>query len=203
MNYDDAFKHYKEGTASDEEKEFVKQEIAKARALASLLEDDSVSANAAEIKRADAAEIKAAKKEFSWRGLLIGLIAMIVLIAAVGIVLGCVFGAAAGYANDNITVSKEDAVNYAIAAAYADAISVQYGTAFVGENTFYLDERFNDIDRKFRIESDLQQSYYVYEIEVKGFDEAGYEWEYKIGVNTRTGNCMVLERDKDFKGVRL
>ena len=203
MNYDDAFKHYKEGTASDEEKEFVKQEIAKARALASLLEDDSVSANAAEIKRADAAEIKAAKKEFSWRVLLFGLIAIILLIAAVGIVLGCVFGTAAGYANANITVSKEDAVNYAIAAAYADAISVQYGTAFVGENTFYLDERFNDIDRKFRIESDLQQSYYVYEIEVKGFDEAGYEWEYKIGVNTRTGNCMVLERDKDFKGVRL
>ena len=82
MNYDDAFKHYKEGTANDEEKEFVKQEIAKARALASLLEDDSVSANAAEIKRADAEEIKAAKKEFSWRGMLIGLIAMIVLIVA-------------------------------------------------------------------------------------------------------------------------
>ena len=139
MNYDDAFKHYKEGTANDEEKEFVKQEIAKARALASLLEDDSVSANAAEIKRADAEEIKAAKKEFSWRGMLIGLIAMIVLIVAVGVVLGCVFGAAAGYANDSIAVTKEAAVEYAKAAAYADATDPnKFGPAvFVGDNTFF------------------------------------------------------------------
>lgn len=204
MNYDDAFKHYKEGTANDEEKEFVKQEIAKARALASLLEDDSVSANAAEIKRADAEEIKAAKKEFSWRGMLIGLIAMIVLIVAVGVVLGCVFGAAAGYANDSIAVTKEAAVEYAKAAAYADATDPKkFGQAvFVGDNTFFLDEKYSDIDRKFNIEANLQQSYYTYSIEVKGYDENGFEWEYKIGVDTRTGNCIVLDFEKELKGTR-
>ena len=204
MNYDDAFKHYKEGTANDEEKEFVKQEIAKARALASLLEDDSVSANAAEIKRADAEEIKAAKKEFSWRGMLIGLIAMIVLIVAVGVVLGCVFGAAAGYANDSIAVTKETAVEYAKAAAYADATDPnKFGPAvFVGDNTFFLDEKYSDIDRKFNIEANLQQSYYTYSIEVKGYDENGFEWEYKIGVDTRTGNCIVLDFEKELKGTR-
>lgn len=204
MNYDDAFKHYKEGTANDEEKEFVKQEIAKARALASLLEDDSVSANAAEIKRADAEEIKAAKKEFSWRGMLIGLIAMIVLIVAVGVVLGCVFGAAAGYANDSIAVTKEEAVEYAKAAAYADATDPnKFGPAvFVGDNTFFLDEKYSDIDRKFNIEANLQQSYYTYSIEVKGYDENGFEWEYKIGVDTRTGNCIVLDFEKELKGTR-
>lgn len=204
MNYDDAFKHYKEGTANDEEKEFVKQEIAKARALASLLEDDSVSANAAEIKRADAEEIKAAKKEFSWRGMLIGLIAMIVLIVAVGVVLGCVFGAAAGYANDSIAVTKEAAVEYAKAAAYADATDPnKFGPAvFVGDNTFFLDEKYSDIDRKFNIEANLQQSYYTYSIEVKGYDENGFEWEYKIGVDTRTGNCIVLDFEKELKGNR-
>lgn len=204
MNYDDAFKHYKEGTANDEEKEFVKQEIAKARALASLLEDDSVSANAAEIKRADAEEIKAAKKEFSWRGMLIGLIAMIVLIVAVGVVLGCVFGAAAGYANDSIAVTKEAAVEYAKAAAYADATDPSnFGPAvFVGDNTFFLDEKYSDIDRKFNIEANLQQSYYTYSIEVKGYDENGFEWEYKIGVDTRTGNCIVLDFEKELKGTR-
>ena len=204
MNYDDAFKHYKEGTANDEEKEFVKQEIAKARALASLLEDDSVSANAAEIKRADAEEIKAAKKEFSWRGMLIGLIAMIVLIVAVGVVLGCVFGAAAGYANGSIAVTKEEAVEYAKAAAYADATDPKkFGQAvFVGDNTFFLDEKYSDIDRKFNIEANLQQSYYTYSIEVKGYDENGFEWEYKIGVDTRTGNCIVLDFEKELKGTR-
>lgn len=204
MNYDDAFKHYKEGTANDEEREFVKQEIAKARALASLLDDDSVSANAAEIKRADAEEIKAAKKEFSWRGMLIGLIAMIVLIVAVGIVLGCVFGAAAGYAKESIAITKEASVNYAIEAAYADATNAtKYGAAvFVGENTFFLDEQYADIDRKFNIEADLQMSYYTYEVEVKGYDDNGFEWEYKIGVDTRTGNCIVLDFEKDFRGYR-
>lgn len=204
MNYDDAFKHYKEGTANEEEREFVKQEIAKARALASLLEDDSVSANAAEIKKADAEEIKAAKKEFSWRGMLVGLIALIVLIVAVGVVLGCVFGAAAGYAEDSIKVSKEDAVEFAKAAAYADATSsAKFGNAvFTGENTFFLDEKFSDIDRKFNIESDLRQSYYTYEIEVKAYDEDGFEWEYKIAVDTRTGNCMVLDFERDYKRVR-
>ena len=204
MNYDDAFKHYKEGTANDEEKEFVKQEIAKARALASLLEDDSVSANAAEIKRADAEEIKAAKKEFSWRGMLIGLIAMIVLIVAVGVVLGCVFGAAAGYANDSIAVTKEAAVEYAKAAAYADGTDPsKFGQAvLVGDSTFFLDEKYSDIDRKFNIEANLQQSYYTYSIEVKGYDENGFEWEYKIGVDTRTGNCIVLDFEKELKGTR-
>lgn len=204
MNYDDAFKHYKEGTANEEEREFVKQEIARARALASLLEDDSVSANAAEIKMADAEEIKAAKKEFSWRGMLAGLIAVIVLIVAVGVVLGCVFGAAAGYASDNIVVSKETAVENAKVAAYADATDpAKFGAAaFVGENTFILDEKFSDIDRKFNIEGDLRQSYYTYEIELKAYDENGFEWEYKIGVNTRTGNSIVLGFDREFKGYR-
>lgn len=201
MNYDDAFKHYKEGTANDEEREFVKQEIAKARALASLLEDDSVSANAAEIKRADAEEIKAAKKEFSWRGMLVGLIAMIVLIVAVGIVLGCVFGAAASYAKDSIVVTREAAATYAVEAAYADATnSTKYGAAvFVGENTFFLDEKYSDIDRKFNLETDLKKSYYTYEVEVKGYDDNGFEWDYKIGVDSRTGNCIVLDFDRDFE----
>lgn len=53
MNYEDAFRHYREGTATEEEKEFVLEEIAKAKALSNFLEDEGLNVKSAPIKEAD------------------------------------------------------------------------------------------------------------------------------------------------------
>ena len=175
MKYDDAFTHYKDGTANDEEKEFVEQELAKARALVSMLDDDSVAARPAEVKRAEAAEVKEAKKQFSWHRLMIGLVAIIVLLVAVGAL--------------------------AIQAAYEDAVSSEWGaTAFVGENNFRLDERPDEVDRKFVLGSNIKDSYYVYEIDVKGWDENRVEWEYEIDIDARSGGALIVKVERDHEG---
>ena len=201
MKYDDAFTHYKDGTANDEEKEFVEQELAKARALVSMLDDDSVAARPAEVKRAEAAEVKEAKKQFSWHRLMIGLVAIIVLLVAVGAVLGGVFGAAGAYAKNSVAISSEEAVALAIQAAYEDAVSSKWGaTAFVGENNFRLDERPDEVDRKFVLGSNIKDSYYVYEIDVKGRDENGVEWEYEIDIDARSGGALIVKVEWDREG---
>ena len=193
MKYDDAFTHYKDGTANDEEKEFVEQELAKARALVSMLDDDSVAARPAEVKRAEAAEVKEAKKQFSWHRLMIGLVAIIVLLV--------VFGAAGAYAKNSVAISSEEAVALAIQAAYEDAVSSEWGaTAFVGENNFRLDERPDEVDRKFVLGSNIKDSYYVYEIDVKGRDENRVEWEYEIDIDARSGGALIVKVEWDHEG---
>ena len=54
MNYEEAFRHYREGTATDEEKAFVLDEIAKAKALSSLLDDEGLAVRPSPIKEAEA-----------------------------------------------------------------------------------------------------------------------------------------------------
>ncbi len=209
MNFEEAFRNYKEGVATDEEREYVESEIAKARALASILEDDSISANAAIIKEADDAEIKAIKKEFSWRKMMIALITMVAVIVLVGVALGIVFGVATDYASKAVAISKEEALEYAIEAAYADATNVsKWGDlAFDGENTFTLDGYNVDkeIDRDLVLSSNIKDTHYVYEVDVVAYTSAidshgrSYliKWEYEIRVDSRNGSCTIIDFDVD------
>ena len=98
MNYEEAFRHYREGTATEEEKAFVQEEIAKAKALSSLMDDQGLAVKPAPIKEADAKEVKDAKQHLVWKRVLAGLLAVIVLLVALGAILGGVFGSAAAYA---------------------------------------------------------------------------------------------------------
>ena len=121
MNYEEAFRHYREGTATEEEKAFVQEEIAKAKALSSLMDDQGLAVKPAPIKEADAKEVKDAKQHLVWKRVLAGLLAVIVLLVALGAILGGVFGSAAAYANDNIAVSRTEARDIAAEFAMEDA----------------------------------------------------------------------------------
>ena len=106
MNYEEAIRHYREGTATEEEKAFVQDEIAKAKALSTLLDDEALAVKPAPIKQAEAKEVKDAKQHIVWKRILAGLIAVVVLLVVLGAVLGGVFGPAASYARDHIALHK-------------------------------------------------------------------------------------------------
>ena len=188
MNYEDAFKHYREGTATEEEKAFVQEEIAKAKALSTLLDDEALAVKPAPIKEADAKEVKEAKHQLIWKRVLAGLLSIVALLVIIGAVLGGVFGSAATYAKDSIVYSKAEAAEIATEFAYNDAVN-RFG--FTGSVTDF-----------FNFEGDLKSSYYTYKVEVTGWSEDGWEFEYEISVNSKTGSCSVLELERDREGRR-
>ena len=58
MNFDDAFKHYRDGVATDEEKQFVKDQLAKANEF---LQNETFR-DESPVKEADVKEVKQAKR---------------------------------------------------------------------------------------------------------------------------------------------
>ena len=88
MNYEEAFRHYREGTATDEEKAFVLDELAKAKALSTLLDDEALAVKPAPIKQAEAEDVRSAKHHLVVKRALAALITIAVIIVALGAILG-------------------------------------------------------------------------------------------------------------------
>ena len=109
MNYEDAFKNYENGTATEEEKAFVKAELAKAKSLGNMLEAEVVE-EPSPITEAEVTEIKKAKKQFKIKHILFALGALALVVIMVGAILGGVFGSAAVSAKEQIAVSKNQAI---------------------------------------------------------------------------------------------
>ena len=198
MNYEEAFRHYREGTATEEEKAFVQEEIAKAKALSSLMDDQGLAVKPAPIKEADAKEVKDAKQHLVWKRVLAGLLAVIVLLVALGAILGGVFGSAAGYADGNIAVSRTEARDIAADFALQDAARRGYT---VDANGCYV-EAEREIDERFSYEGALESSDYSYKVDVTCYTTDGYELEYEIEVNSRTGTAWLREFELDREGRR-
>lgn len=207
MNYEDAFKHYKEGTATEEEKTFVQDELARARALSTLLDDQSLNVKAEPIKEADAKEVREAKQQFLWKRVLAGVLSITILLVILAAVLGGVFGAAAGYARKSVVVGIDEAralaEQYAWDRATTEGVYVlrngqRVQMLFDGDAMY--SEPAREIDEKFQFENNLVDSYYVYRIEIKGFDSVNrYEWEYEIDVNSKTGTCTVHKTEVEYE----
>lgn len=207
MNYEDAFRHYKEGTATEEEKAFVQDELARARALSTLLDDQSLNVKAEPIKEADAKEVREAKQQFLWKRVLAGVLSITILLVILAAVLGGVFGAAAGYAKKSVVVGVDEAralaEHYAWDRATTEGVYVLRNgqrVQMLFEGDAMYSETARDIDEKFQFENNLVDSYYVYRIEVKGFDSVNhYEWEYEIDVNSKTGTCTVHKTEVEYE----
>ena len=194
MNYEDAFRHYREGTATDEEKAFVLDEIAKAKALSSLLDDEGLAVKPAPIKEAEVKDVKDAKHRMIMRRVLGGLIAVVVILLALGAILGGVFGSAAAYARDNAVWEKAEAIT--IAKDYARAHAEQNG--FVVSHVF--SDLPRDVDEDFNFETDLKSSFYSYKVDVTVWTNDGWEFEYEIEVNSHTGSPSLREFEQEMEG---
>ena len=191
MNYEDAFRHYREGTATDEEKAFVLDEIAKAKALSSLLDDEGLAVKPAPIKEAEVKDVKDAKHRMIMRRVLGGLIAVVVILLALGAILGGVFGSAAAYAKDNVVLERTEAIT----------VAEDYAREHAEKNGFVVSRVFSDlprdVDEDFNFETDLKSSFYSYKVDVTVWTAEGYELDYEVVVNAHTGSPSLKELDID------
>ncbi len=191
MNYEDAFRHYREGTATDEEKAFVLDEIAKAKALSSLLDDEGLAVKPAPIKEAEAKDVKDAKHRMIMRRVLGGLIAVVVILLALGAILGGVFGSAAAYARGNVVLERTEAIT----------VAEDYAREHAEKNGFVVSHAFSDlprdVDEDFNFETDLKSSFYSYKVDVTVWTAEGYELDYEVVVNAHTGSPSLKELDID------
>lgn len=189
MNFEDAFKHYQDGTATDEEKEYVREQLDKAKGFSELFDDEGINVKPAPLAEADIAQVRKARKQFKWQHLLLPMLCMAIAIIIVGAILGGVFGAAAKYAETNIVYGRAESAQ--IAKNYAFSLvsdpNSPYNISFItSADDFYVD----DIDKKFIYDNDnIKKSYYIYRIELN--TRTG-NFSIEIDVDTRYANrCMV------------
>jgi hypothetical protein len=195
MNYEDAFKNYENGTATEEEKAFVRAELEKAKSLGNIL-DAEVVEQPSPITQAEVTEIKKAKKHFKIKHILFALGALALVIVMVGAILGGVFGSAAVSAKKQITVSTGEAVEIGkveLLDWLNDMRNDSNGQLQLPGGTFNytIDEiRYEDIDTDFVYELPLGDSHYVYKIEFEVRDT-----DYKVHVDSRDGKVLRIRFD--------
>jgi hypothetical protein len=186
MNFDEAFKHYREGTATEEEKILVHDELAKAKGFSTLFDDEGINVTPAPIKEAEVSEIRAAKKEFKWSKIIYALCGVGIILVVLAIILGGVFGAASSYADKQIAFDKVQCVQSAKQYAYEFLVSNPMGGFdFISSPD---DLKVTDVDKEFRYDaSDIEKSYYEYRVTLET-----HTLEIKIDVDTRFANSCKL-----------
>lgn len=188
MNFDDAFKHCQEGVATEEEKQFVKEQLAKANEF---LKSESIR-DESPVKEADVEDVRKAKKKFKWQYIVIPICSIVCVLLVIAAILGGVFGSAASYAKDAAVFKKAACVDIARQNAYEFVTeSPTYSFVVVnGKEDFQVD----DIEPDFNYNGkNIKSSYYAYiiELEVKRCD-----FDIEIEVDTRTGDCKVIKVDR-------
>ncbi len=194
MNFEDAFKHYREGTATPEEKDYVLDELAKAKAFSNLLDDEGINVTPAPIAQSDIKEIKAAKKQLKYKWLMMAVYTVLAVVVVLGAVLGGVFGMSAKYAKDNMNLSKTDCAAVARAEALA-FIEQKQSDDYNGVDKWMWvgvlegDIRLDDCDEELNMRANLKDCYYTYKVE---FDIAGKNTSLQYEVNSVTGSVTFL-----------
>lgn len=183
MKFEELYEKYLQGTCTEEEKLFVENEIARARAVNERL----LSAHKEEVIRpADNKKVKKAKKKFSLKmAMTAAVVTLAVLVVVCGAVLGGVFGTAATAAKDGVKISAEE----------GKQIAIDYAFEFLSENYYNFEGSkdkaiVKDFEKDFEITSKLKNSYYAYSYELL-FGRT----EVEVMVNSRTGECRITDVD--------
>lgn len=176
MNFDELYEKYTNGTATDEEKRYVEEEIAKARKLSEIL--DSADAKRV-IEPADKETVKKARKRVGRRAVMMVTVISAAVILVLSILASAVvYASASHYASRGVEYTKSDAGEIAKRAV------INYVSSVTGEIMV------TDIDRELEIRSDLKKSFYVYEVSVR---HNGVE--YEIEVDPRSGTARIADID--------
>ena len=178
MNFEETYKKYKDGTATDEEKKFVEAEIAKAKEISKLLEEKEPTVVA--VGEPDGERIKKALKAFNYKtAVRATLTVVIALCVAAAVVLGVVFGISMYSAKNSLNYSQEQAVELAKQSV------VEYTGEEIGDNCVV-----KYIERELDMDNGLRQSVYVYDIELI-CDNV----EYEIKVSAESGYAIIADID--------
>lgn len=181
------------GTASEKEIAFIREEAAKLRRLNEMInlfgEDDELSSpddaegaaltdDEPKLAVADIETVRRARRLFNsrlfWR---IVILSVCSLLAVAALVCGIIFIPSITSAKRNELVQRDSAVELAkgCLAEYVDDLSRYY---------------IHDIDKDLKINGHLTDAFYVYEIEFRNYDTGA---EYQIDVNARSGYTMLTD----------
>lgn len=186
MNFDEAFKRYQEGTASEEEKSYVKEQLKLANEFIS---DDDAKLSSAPCKEAEQEDVKKAKKKFKWRYIVIPVCTIVAVLLVVAAILGGVFGYSASCAKDAAFYKKNACVEMARDKAFE--FLNESSAPFVAKLNSKDDLILEDVDLEFNYNGKhLDNSYYSYYVEFEF-----YNIEIEVEVDTRTGDCKVIDID--------
>lgn len=178
MNFEDAYKKLQDGTASEEEKAFVTQEIEKLRKISFILDNPAQSEIFSE---ASDISIQKARKRFNCRTTLrVISITLVSLLVIAALVCGIIFIPSCTSAAKNQHLNRDEC--YSIAVDYLTEMLSQDASAFA----------IHDIDKELRIPNGLTNAIYVYEIELRSHDGI----EYELEVSTKSGYCMLTDIDR-------
>lgn len=186
MNFDDAFKHYQEGCATDEEKAYVKQQLQ----LANDFFEDDAKHDSVPCKEAGREEVKKAKKKFKWRYVIIPVCSIVLSLIIIASILGGVFGYAASCAKKSAFYGRQACAEIARDKAFDfmtnDSLPYDFAISNRQDLTLHdVDAHFNYNGRR------LEDSYYTYFVEFEYFD-----FEIELEVDTRNGDCRVVKVDR-------
>lgn len=176
MNFEDAFNNYKNGTATEEEKAYVKEQICLANAL--IDGDEKRGANFVE---ADAETVKKAKKKFKWQYVVVPLCAFVGTLIAIAAILGGVFGSAASYAKKQIMFDRAACSEIAKAEAFRYQQNGKLATTAQSADDFVVKDTDAEFNYNFH---DITTSYYTCYVKLYFEDEKAVY----IEVDTRTGD---------------
>ena len=179
MNFEEAYRKLREGTATDEEAAFVARELENVRRISSILDDPALSDPG--ISKAKLETVQKARKAFNHKALIrtvVIVLCSLLIIAAV--VCSILFIPSNISASGKVKLTKEQAVE----AAYACLVKE------VGEKQaedFYVDYAH----RHLRYVGSIFDAVYVYKVEF----EDPHGREYEIEVNSNTGYTVIRDVD--------
>ena len=186
MNFEEAFAHYKDGIATEEEKAFVRQQLEIANAFVA----DDEKRQSVPVAEASDDDVKKAKKKFKWRYVVIPALSLICTLLAIAAILGGVFGSAASYAKQSVVFGKYDCE--VIAREKLEEVIPSSSLPSLA-STFEVD----DVDTEFNyVAHDIKKSYYSYyftfERDKKAYPDDN-EVKVIIEVNTVTGVATLVK----------
>ena len=180
MNFEDAYRKLREGTATDEEAAFVAREMENVRKISAILDDPALIDPG--IRKAEVSTVQKARKEFNRKTLVRTIVIVLCSTAAIAaIVCGILFIPSNISASRKAQISKEEAV-----AAAKEVLVNEVGEQKAEE--FYVDYAH----RHLRYAGSIFDGVYVYKIEF----ENAYGHEFEIEVNAQSGYTVI--RDIDF-----
>lgn len=172
MSFEEVYKKYVDGTANEEERIFVENELAKSREILNIIEREG----APHMEEPQPAVIMQAKKRFSLLATVrIALVSLLVVLLLAGIVSGAVFGYAASCAGKSLSINL----------AEAEDIAVEFVRTYkggIGKISVLHSERELELGRN------LAHSTYIYEVEIYN----GIE-KIEVEINGRTGIAMIVD----------
>ena len=181
MNFEEAYKKLREGTATDAEAAFVARELENVRKISSILDDPTLFDPG--INRARLETVQKARKAFD-RKTLIRTVAIVLcsLMIVAAIVCSILFVPSNISASGKVKLTKEQAVDSAYA-CLVEWIGEEQAKAF----------RADYAHRHLRYGSSIFDAVYIYKIEF----EDPYDREFEIEVNSNSGYTVIIDVDFD------